>query len=538
MELRSRSLPPPAERRNQSESPAQRSRPPSHTDAFGFNPFMDPSPDEHRRGPASPSRSILNSPDPLEDRNLRGWTNFNMEKTGMQPSDFEDNLRGYLEDSPFDRLPADRRWQPDRERSFRPIPQRQESQTFQEQPWQPLIDHPRPIKNSQSWENDYRHGPTLRPVAQEPSYSRDRMDRSSSPFIQDQRPFDYDRLRPDSSPRQAREPASLALTRGRPEQRFEQMDAWRPQRQLNYTGQDRVIIQNDFKPRPPSFDGKPDTWEPFLMQLKLMAKSYRWSDRKFREQLMFALRGEALLFASNLPHITVEDTDSLLQVMGQRFGQCLLAETHRANLYNLKKQSKENLQQYSARVSRLMSRAYPGMQGTPVFENLAIEHLLRGLPDQKLAYEILTKKPRDLSEAIDMITWHEACRQYTTKTSGLRNVQYQNSDDEDYEYDQDSDSENTSSDVRRINGKRMVTEERVNQLWRDMQKYMSEQLEKIVGVNSEESDKRYGMTNKKRDSQPICFYCNKEGHIAPNCPKKQAERSQKQKNQGNDSGLC
>ena len=63
-----------------------------------------------------------------------------------------------------------------------------------------------------------------------------------------------------------------------------------------------------------------------------------------------------------------------------------------------------------------MSRAYPGMQGTAVFENLAIEHLLRGLPDQKLTYEILTKKPRDLSEAIYIITWHEACHQFTNKT--------------------------------------------------------------------------------------------------------------------------
>lgn len=233
--------------------------------------------------------------------------------------------------------------------------------------------------------------------------------------VQDRRPTDYTRILPDrnlrrvSLPRYLREQSISPMTRGRPEQRFGQgqsYDAWRPRR--NY-GQERVYVQNDFKPRPPTFDGKPDAWEPFLMQLRLMSKSYWWSDRKFREQLLFALRGEALLFASNLPLITVENTESLLQAMGQRFGQCPLAETHRANLYNLKKQNKENLQQYSARVSRLMSRAYPGMQGTAVFENLTIEHLLRGLPDQKLAYEIFTKKPKDLSDTINMITWHEAC---------------------------------------------------------------------------------------------------------------------------------
>lgn len=52
-----------------------------------------------------------------------------------------------------------------------------------------------------------------------------------------------------------------------------------------------------------------------------------------------------------------------------------------------------------------MTRAYPGIQGTGIFENLAIEHLLKGLPDQKMAYEILTRKPRTLSETVDMITW-------------------------------------------------------------------------------------------------------------------------------------
>ena len=435
------------------------------------------------------------------------------DRPSWQTTDFEDNLKNYLDDSPLDRLPPSRPWTHEGETVFRPIPSPGESRTHpedfnREASWQPLVQKPRPIKSSVSWENDPRPESTARKRDLEPSYSQGRMLQSSP--MQDHRPLEYTRLLPHhnprhtSPPRYMREPTpplprgrseerrghthdtghtspprytrdpllprrrseenfghnydtrytfpprymreptpplprrrseerfghnfdtSYTLPQyardpfvpsGRPEERFSNNHyAWRPQRQPANNGHDQVYIQNDFKPRPPSFDGKPDTWEPFLMQLRLMSRSYKWSDTKFREQLMFALRGEALLFASNLPYATVENTESLLQAMGQRFGQCLLAETHRANLYNLRKQSKENLQQYSARVSRLMSRAYPGMQGTAVFENLAIEHLLRGILDQKLAYEILTKKPRDLSEAIDMITWHEACHQFTNKT--------------------------------------------------------------------------------------------------------------------------
>ena len=178
-----------------------------------------------------------------------------------------------------------------------------------------------------------------------------------------------------------------------------------------------VYVQNDFKPRLPTFEGKIDTWEPFLMQLDLLSHSYKWSDKKFREQLIFALRGEALIFASTLPLETTENTEKLLRSMRQRFGQCVLPETYRANLYTIKKQPKENLQEYSARVNHLMFGAYPGIHGTGIYNSLAVEHFLRGLSDQKLAYEILVKKPRDLSKAVEMLIWHEACYSFTKQAT-------------------------------------------------------------------------------------------------------------------------
>ena len=64
-----------------------------------------------------------------------------------------------------------------------------------------------------------------------------------------------------------------------------------------------------------------------------------------------------------------------------------------------------------------MSRAYPGMQSTAEFDRLATEHLLRGLTDQELAYEIFTRKPMDLPETVDMINWHQACRSFTYSSS-------------------------------------------------------------------------------------------------------------------------
>ena len=53
--------------------------------------------------PPSPAQSRRKSPGPFEDPDLRDWTN-PREKQGWQSSDFEDNLREYSRNSPFNRF--------------------------------------------------------------------------------------------------------------------------------------------------------------------------------------------------------------------------------------------------------------------------------------------------------------------------------------------------------------------------------------------------------------------------------------------------
>ena len=110
--------------------------PSSQTRPASFNPFESSSPDGHRAGPASPTRSRLNSPDPFEDHDIRGWTNLRDDKPGWQSTDFEENLRGYSEGSPPDRFQIERPGQPERETAFRPIPSRQDSRPYQEDFWE------------------------------------------------------------------------------------------------------------------------------------------------------------------------------------------------------------------------------------------------------------------------------------------------------------------------------------------------------------------------------------------------------------------
>ena len=264
---------------------------------------------------------------------------------------------------------------------------------------------------------------------------------------------------------------------------------------------DYLIIDNDLTRTLPTFEGKPDTWEPFQMQLRLISNSYGWSDREFREQLMFALRGEAVLFASNLPNATTESTESLLQALRHRFGQCQLAETHRINLYTVKKQPKESLQQYSDKINRLMLRAYPEIQGTTIYETLAVEYLLRGLPDQKLAYEIFIKNPKNVTETVEMITWHETCQKLTYKsTENDTNKQSEKSDSV------RSRTENENKNQTVIN----IKSEHHNE---------DQSPQKVI-------NKTYDTKKEKYLRQRKCYDCRRRGHLADSCPKEVSISSQ------------
>ena len=118
---------------------------------------------------------------------------------------------------------------------------------------------------------------------------------------------------------------------------------------------DKMYVQCDFKLKLPKFSRQPDMWEPFLVQMRFISRSYSWSDQQFWEQVIFSLEGEALKFVSNFHEYILDNTDELIEIFSHRFGQCSSPEIYGAKLYKLKKLETETIQQYS----QLMSKAYP-----------------------------------------------------------------------------------------------------------------------------------------------------------------------------------
>ena len=133
--------------------------------------------------------------------------------------------------------------------------------------------------------------------------------------------------------------------------------------------------------------------------------------RKTTRTTSILSKGGCIELAATLGAEIRDDVMMFSKALRERFSHRTPADTVRASLNNIKKSSKESVQEYASRVRAMMIKAYPDICTSETFNQLTIHHLLQGLPDRSIAYDVLIRKPRTLSEAVDMITWHVCCKE-------------------------------------------------------------------------------------------------------------------------------
>ncbi|CAC5382077.1 unnamed protein product [Mytilus coruscus] len=202
--------------------------------------------------------------------------------------------------------------------------------------------------------------------------------------------------------------------------------------------------------RLPYFNGKGD-WKTFMVQFQIIAERNYWSPRQQTEEIRLVLKDEALTFATELAPEVRTSFMLFNSKMERRFGNYNFPETYRRELLTVKKQYKESIHEYAARIEGIVRKAYPGMD-KQLFNNISIEYMLSELPDQSLAYDVLTKRPKTMEETINLVTWHLTCKNGMRGKSQLRLVETME-EEEDYE----------DFNCRKAGPQRYVTEERLNQ---------------------------------------------------------------------------
>ena len=217
-------------------------------------------------------------------------------------------------------------------------------------------------------------------------------------------------------------------------------------------------------------------------------------------------------YAAQLSDETRSSLHRFLGSMERRFGDHVLPETRRASLSTLRKQPKGTNEEFAARTRLLVSKAYPGMEGTSICEKMTVEHMVSGLSDPNLIYDVMSKKPQTVEQALDMIQWHECCKGILKKKTTLRQVCRDDSSAEESDAEQEY-------EVRRVNGKRFVTEERLQQFGRDLVTSMTDVIDKKLSEFAEKQGSR-APRNPKWKQTVECFRCHEMGHISRECPQK------------------
>ena len=256
------------------------------------------------------------------------------------------------------------------------------------------------------------------------------------------------------------------------------------------------------KPRLSCFNGKNTTWESFWIQFQMLANRYRWRTYRQTEELFLCLQDDALEYATNLIPEVRCDIYKFQDAMKQRFGDHTLPETYRLQLKSMHQKSDESVQEFSSRISTIMNKAYPGLRDEQLKAELAIEHLLNGLNDQNVAYEVAIKRPKTVQSAVDMITWHECCKTAMRRNPTARLASHDDDGD---------DNENRQVGefvVQRVNECKNGTNDKLGQVLQSLQEVL-----KVLGqLNA--NDGSYNGGHRKI----VCYGCNREGHIRKNCP--------------------
>jgi hypothetical protein len=154
--------------------------------------------------------------------------------------------------------------------------------------------------------------------------------------------------------------------------------------------------------------------------------------------------------------------------------------------------------------------------------------MLRGLPDQSIPLELLTKRISSMTEAIHQVVLYETYKRGTRERHNTRQL-----NTEEPPFVTCNDTEDV--EIRQVGGKRFVTEERLVQFQRDIQDSITKSVGEAIQTEMNKINRRWdrsddngprqnrtsftaGRDNRQNMKSYRCFICNSEDHYRKDCP--------------------
>ena len=257
----------------------------------------------------------------------------------------------------------------------------------------------------------------------------------------------------------------------------------------------------------------------YLIHFEMCTEINGWNDREKAKYLAVSLRGPAQRLLSTIEKTKIRDYDAIVSALEERFGTEGQSAIYMAQLQSKVKGEKENFQELSENVAKLVSRAYPTAPGDMV-KILTLQHFIEAVPNRELRTKLKLQKLKNVREAVLYSIEYEAIENSEQSNSGqkrpVREVKTEGKDDHE------------GNTGKKANKGAAGSNASIESVTDNLTKMIAKLEEKLAKMDK----------GQKRPKIPLeevrCYNCNNMGHYASKCDqedRRKAKTNEEPKNE-------
>ena len=248
----------------------------------------------------------------------------------------------------------------------------------------------------------------------------------------------------------------------------------------------------------PVFDGSTDV-ERFLDQFEAIADHNLWSPEERQLRLTLSLQGPASRGVGG------ECYEAMCEQL--RVQYALSEEVASTLLKDIRQGKNENIYQFAERVTKLVRKAYPGLNDEQRAQQVKREVIAFVPENSQLAWTLRLSPPESLDEVISVIHKYDAFSKQSTRINRVEMEEVKE----------------LREQMQKQAADQLASQESMMKQFAAMQSTLLEQLAatqtQIVSMQQEVLASRTSTAAAAKPREVRCYNCNERGHYARECRK-------------------